>query len=221
MNGMKHGGNVFPSRLPAHVQEGCVAAFHKLQEVLSNQVATFCFIKANFNTQLYGNLLMCWKPETRKTRTPRLPAQRGFYGVDFVIEDGTLDPVLVDLNMGRPNGNHYFQLFRDSLPVRPPAWSGRRANFDRASELGLDGGFAAVMQKLRDAGIALDFASGVGVGMVQVAVDRGRDRFVAKVFAGARSAGELDAINATLDHMIRESETKQGNDAGPSFKLDC
>ena len=167
MNGMKHGGNVFPSRLPEHVQDRCRASFQKLQAVLSNQ--------------------------------------RGFYGVDFVIEEGTLEPVLVDLNMARPNGNHYFQLFRDSLPVRPPVWSGRRANFQRAVEQGID--YSVIMRMLREAGIALDFATGVGVAMIQVSLNVSSSIYTTKVFVGARTVEEFETLNAAVDTLIRQSNS--------------
>lgn len=166
MNGMKHGGNVFPSRLPEHVQEGCMVSFKKLQAVLSNQ--------------------------------------RGFYGVDFVIEEDTLEPVLVDLNMARPNGNHYFQLFRDSLPVRPPVWSGRRANFHRAVEQGID--YSVIMRMFREAGIALNFATGVGVAMIQVSLNISSSSYMTKVFVGARTEKEFDTLNAAVDAIIHQSD---------------
>ena len=124
--------------------------------------------------------------------------QSGFWGVDFVIEAGTLEPVLVDLNMARPNGNHYFQLFRDALPVRPPIWAGRRANFSQAVEQGID--FAAVLAKLEETGIALDFSTGCGVGMVQVA--KKQSVYSTKVFVGAKSDEEFDRLNAVVDHIL-------------------
>ena len=131
--------------------------------------------------------------------------QRGFYGVDFVIEEGTLEPVLVDLNMARPNGNHYFQLFRDSLPVRPPVWSGRRANFQRAVEQGID--YSVIMRMLREAGIALDFATGVGVAMIQVSLNVSSSIYTTKVFVGARTVEEFETLNAAVDTLIRQSNS--------------
>ena len=44
---------------------------------------------------------------------------RGQWGLDFVINEATQDPVIVDLNMGRPNGSLSYFLWR-SRQVPPP-----------------------------------------------------------------------------------------------------
>ena len=41
---------------------------------------------------------------------------KGFWGVDFVIDRHTQEPVLVDLNMSRPNGNHPALIHASTLP---------------------------------------------------------------------------------------------------------
>lgn len=43
----------------------------------------------------------------------------GFWGVDYVIERDTMEPILVDLNMGRPNGSHAPSILESTLPANP------------------------------------------------------------------------------------------------------
>jgi len=70
---------------------------------------------------------------------------RGFWGVDFVIEAGTLDPILVDLNMCRPNGSHGPSILESCLPGNPQrVWKAVKI-------LCLDRPAAFVFQALKDA----------------------------------------------------------------------
>jgi hypothetical protein len=156
-----------------------------------------------------GNVFPSQLPETvqdsckaafHKLRT-LLSDQQGFYGVDFVIEAGSLDPVLVDLNLARPNWSHYFQLFMDALPEKPPIWSGRYANFRHAAEQN----YSTILLKLKEEQISFDYSTGRGIAMLQVSLDADINFYSTKVFVGASTTRELDALNKTLDRLILEA----------------
>jgi hypothetical protein len=203
---------------PPFILEECITAApapsSPVMQALGNTVLPCCDQLLEGETQI-GTVFPSSLPESvqdsckaafEKLRTI-LGDQRGFSGVDFVIEAGSLDPVLVDLNMARPNWSHYFLMFRDGLPEKPPVWVGRRASFRHAAEQGIN--YSAILLRLKEACIDFDYTTGRGVALIQSSIDTTINSYVTKMFVAAGTIGEFHALNDTLDRLVRESDSFQ------------
>ena len=78
---------------------------------------------------------------------------RGQWGLDFVVDEATQNPVIVDLNMGRPNGNLSYFLWH-SRQTPPPALASHelfQTVLERVGPMGETAG--EFVQLLRNAGL--------------------------------------------------------------------
>lgn len=121
----------------------------------------------------------------------------GFWGVDFVIEADSHEPVLVDLNMARPNGNHFNLIFVSLLPVPPAAWTTRKVYYPECAPI-------EVVDSFKERGIFLDTNAGCGAWLLSfVSGQKGR------VFVGGASQAEVDQLVEKVDACMADLKTQQ------------
>lgn len=122
---------------------------------------------------------------------PEFQHLSGFWGVDYVVEEGTHEPVLVDLNMARPNGNHFNLVFRSFMPHPSPVWTTRKVYYPQCKP-------AVVVSALKQAGVSMDADTGCGAWVLSfVAGQKGR------VFVGGNTQGEVDSLVARVDEIFQ------------------
>jgi len=113
---------------------------------------------------------------------------RGFWGVDYVIERSSMEPILVDLNMGRPNGSHAPSILESTLPTNPKRiW--------KAVKICCPGKPAeAVFQAMMDAGLVYGqhADSSADEGMLMLAYVGG---FKGRAFFCAESRERVDQLH--------------------------
>lgn len=96
----------------------------KTAVVVADQIMT--------GTSLQGNIVPSSMPEAMQQAMIDTGAAigeflqlKGHWGMDFVVDEASQQPVLVDLNLGRPNGSMAFFLWRSQQISPPDLASGR------------------------------------------------------------------------------------------------
>jgi hypothetical protein len=119
----------------------------------------------------------------------------GFWGADYVIERTTLEPVLVDLNMARINGNHVPLIFASNLEQPPPHWECVKRTMPQKSPL-------TTISLFLKAGLILDRGTGFGIQFLNfIPGAKGR------IFVGGRSQGHVQELVQQLDEQMAILET--------------